>query len=565
MASWELSFQSLHAEEFADGGQAAAHAHQNARTQEYQGHEVPDVRKRHNVQDLQAVGGRDALGHRHIQQPLKAEGDNGAQRAQQQPFVHEGPADEAVGRAHHFHDGDLIAAVEGGELDGVGDDEHRHQQQYGDKGDGDDPRHVADGNEAVGHRLIGAGLGDARHLLHRVAGGHDLIRVGDMDHVAVAEHLRQQVAVHALGVVFGHVGIPCLGAGHEGAVLHVVHGLHLGLERTGLILVQRLVHKSHDSVLLLQVGQVLVGVVGHQGERTHDEQASHGDADGGKGHEAVGEHIPRAFLDKKLEIVLHRSHLIAAHAVTDDAPLVEQDDTLVEMVHQSPLVGDDDHRRAQGVDALQQRHDLQRAGRVEVAGGLVRHDGAGVVHQRPGDGHALLFAAGQLVGIAAALVRKAHQCQDVGDAASQLLRLCAHCPHGQGQVVVHRLVGDEAEILKDHADGAAHIGYLPLVDAAHGEAVDHDPARRGDDLAGEQLDDGGLARPGRAHQEGELAVLHCKGNALEGVRPVFVYLFRVYQTNHSSAPVRQNATYCGKMRPQIPLYINGYKMATGKI
>ena len=83
----------------------------------------------------------------------------------------------------------------------------------------------------------------------------------------------------------------------------------------------------------------------------------------------MGKHIPRALSDEKLEIMLHALHLIAAHAVADDTPLVEQDDTLVEVVHQAALVGDDDHRRAQGVDTLQQRHDLQGTGGVKVAGG----------------------------------------------------------------------------------------------------------------------------------------------------------------------------------------------------
>ena len=45
------------------------------------------------------------------------------------------------------------------------------------------------------------------------------------------------------------------------------------------------------------------------------------------------------------------------------------------------------------------------------------------MYKRQGDGHTLLLAAGQFVGIAVSLVRQAHQRQHIGDAAAQLLGL----------------------------------------------------------------------------------------------------------------------------------------------
>ena len=84
---------------------------------------------------------------------------------------------------------------------------------------------------------------------------------------------------------------------------------------------------------------------------------------------------------------------------------------------------------------------------------------------------------------------------------------------------------------------------LPVGDAAHGKAVDHDPPRRGDDLAGQELDDGGLTGAGGPHQKYKFPVLNGKGDALKGLRPVFVCFFNVLQSNHiislvAGAPAR---------------------------
>ena len=75
-------------------------------------------------------------------------------------------------------------------------------------------------------------------------------------------------------------------------------------------------------------------------------------------------------------------------------------------------------------------------------------------------------------------------------------------------------MNDQPEILKNHSQSAAHQGDLPLGDVAHGEAVDHHPAPGGHQLAGQELDDGGLAAAGGAHQEHELPVLYLEGNSV---------------------------------------------------
>ena len=52
--------------------------------------------------------------------------------------------DKAVGRAHHFHNGDLIPPVKGGELDGVGNNEHGHNEQHCDQRQADNRGDIPD-------------------------------------------------------------------------------------------------------------------------------------------------------------------------------------------------------------------------------------------------------------------------------------------------------------------------------------------------------------------------------------------------------------------------------------
>ena len=50
------------------------------------------------------------------------------------------------------------------------------------------------------------------------------------------------------------------------------------------------------------------------------------------------------------------------------------------------------------VQAVDDFHHIFAAGRIEGAGGFVGKDDFAAVHQRAGDGYALLLAAGELAG-----------------------------------------------------------------------------------------------------------------------------------------------------------------------
>ena len=149
----------------------------------------------------------------------------------------------------------------------------------------------------------------------------------------------------------------------------------------------------------------------------------------------------------------------------------------------------------EGIDLLEQHHDLQRTRRVEVAGRLVGDDDAGVVDQCAGDGHTLLLAAGQLVRQPPALVLQPHQLQHVGHALFDLLFRRADDAHRERDVVIDGLVLDQAEILKDDAERPAQIGDGAAADLLELKAIDVHAALRRGQLRRQQLDDRRLAGP----------------------------------------------------------------------
>ena len=240
--------------------------------------------------------------------------------------------------------------------------------------------------------------------------------------------------------------------------------------------------------------------------------------------------------------------VVPVHSVAYDVAVVNCHNALREGVHKLLFVRDDQDRRAQLVYLLKQEHQLQAAHGVEVAGRLVRYYHARAVHQGAGYGHTLLLAAGQLLRVALLAALQADQLKDVGHALLYVPVRRADDTHRKGDVVVHRHLVDETEILENDAQRPAQLRQPPALYAAHIEAVDGYLARLRLDLSGDELDDSGLARSGRPDQENEFRLVDLEIYAVERLGAAAVVNHRdVVHLNHrlrSSVCPRRSVLGC---------------------
>ena len=153
---------------------------------------------------------------------------------------------------------------------------------------------------------------------------------------------------------------------------------------------------------------------------------------------------------------------------------------------------------------------------VQVAGGLVSQDDSGLGDQRPGDGHPLLLAAGEVAGIAGQLalqIQKAHDLPEEG-----LVLLLAVQTDGEDDVLIGSEVGDQVVILKDETDPlAAEDGEVLVPKVLQLEVVHLHGAAGGPVQPAQHVQQGGLAGAGGADDGHELPRLYGQGDVVQGL------------------------------------------------
>jgi hypothetical protein len=147
-----------------------------------------------------------------------------------------------------------------------------------------------------------------------------------------------------------------------------------------------------------------------------------------------------------------------------------------------------------GGELAQQPGDVVAVAGIEVGGGLVGQDDAGVVGEGPGDGDALLLAAGELVGsevqpLAKAQAGEQFEGSPPGSAAKHGGEVA-----GQFDVLEGVKCGEQVEVLEDETEVPGTEGWEgPVGSGGEVGAIDGDGTGRGAEHGAEHQQQGGLA------------------------------------------------------------------------
>ena len=211
-----------------------------------------------------------------------------------------------------------------------------------------------------------------------------------------------------------------------------------------------------------------------------------------------------------------RSHVGRVGRVTADPPVADLDAAVHGGGHVQ-VVGDDHDGGALLVELAEQVQDGRPGGRVQVAGGLVGHDQGGPAGQGPGDGGALLLAAGELVGPVAEPVAEADPLDGGAGQPAPVGHPAAPVEQAVGHVVEHAEPVEQEELLEHEPQPPGPQPRQLLV--GHGRGVlpgDAHHAPGGPLQGAHDVQQGALARPRRADDGHQLARLDAQADPGQG-------------------------------------------------
>ena len=187
---------------------------------------------------------------------------------------------------------------------------------------------------------------------------------------------------------------------------------------------------------------------------------------------------------------------LADPAVTDDGDLFGQGESFVLIVGDEERGGALLPQHALDIGA----HARTKAG-VQGGEGLVEQDDARLDGQGAGQGHPLLLAAGQLMGIPAAQAAEADHLQELLEVPGPALL----AGYAEGHVAQHVQVREERTLLGDVADASPLGGHEPATVVDHVLAEDDGPPVRSLET-GQHPQQGGLATARRSEDGGQGAL-----------------------------------------------------------
>lgn len=187
-------------------------------------------------------------------------------------------------------------------------------------------------------------------------------------------------------------------------------------------------------------------------------------------------------------------------------------------------MGHDEDRAPRIGLLLQELQDLHAGAEVEVPGGFVRHEERVVGGERPGDGHPLLLAAGQLARVVVEPFGQTDLLEHLTRTPPGVLR-CG----GDLRTALHVLDGGErgeqVEGLKDERDHfAPEVEQFTLAHAGDLAPRDDGPPVGGCVERTDDVEQGRLAAARRAQHHDELALVDLEVDVAKGVHLALTHL-----------------------------------------
>jgi len=212
----------------------------------------------------------------------------------------------------------------------------------------------------------------------------------------------------------------------------------------------------------------------------------------------------------------------------------------------------DDGLRAVTAEILQDREDVAGGLGVQIASGFIGYNQTRVGDQGAGDGDALFLAAGKLLRQMMAAFAQPNEVEGCCDLLAALTGTEAGEQEGQLHVLKGGENRDQVKGLENEADVlVTPIGEFGFVKLGDVDAIDNTLARGGAINAGNDVEQGGFAGAGRAHEREELATRDFKGDAVQSGDvdlPLPVDFAQLKDLYHRVAAHKWVKQY-GRMRP----------------
>src|ERR1700674_4094442 len=213
------------------------------------------------------------------------------------------------------------------------------------------------------------------------------------------------------------------------------------------------------------------------------------------------------------------------------------------------VVGRHHDRRAAGVDLQQKLDDLPRGGRVQVSSGLIGEKDPRVMNEGPGDRDALLLHTRKLVWFLVFFPFQPHNAEDFLDLRLEMTQGALGHAQREGNVLKDGQVGQQLEILEDHADLPPQVREMAPLEAAQILPLDMDGAGGGLLLANQETNQRRLAGAAGTNEKDEVLLGNFQRDVAEGDSAVGIGLLHALEADlRDSRGYRGHACLRGQQR-----------------